>query len=116
MTKLKKKQLKYFHQRVDYWCNYLGLSDWRVWSEEQEVDDAYGQCVADLKGRTAVIACNPLWDYDPDNTDIDKVALHEALELLLWHLHELASERFTTEPEWEAARHGVIRRLENVLG
>jgi len=115
MTKLKKKQIRYFQERVDHWINGFGLSEWQVWKESQDLEDAYGQCQADLNGKTAIIVINPLWDYEPKDADLDRVAFHEVCELLLWPLHHIASERFVSENEWESQRHTVIRRLENAI-
>lgn len=95
-----------FLKRVDY----LGLTGWNFWFERKKDDANSAWLKTDSEGRGATVGLNCIID-----DEIDKLGKHEAIELLLVPLINLAKERFVSENSIEEAKHDIIRRLEKVL-
>lgn len=105
------KDFERFKAEFRRWQKRLGLTDYRsdFFHGGLQPDDA-GYCETDIESCVVKVTfANP-----PGNTP-DRVARHEALELLLAELWILAQYRWVRRDELEAARHRVIRRLENLF-
>lgn len=114
--KVLKKQFKYFTEVFREWQNLLGLGEYRIHFEFEEIEGGYGSCSADIDGRRAIITLNPLFEgWEASDAHIREVAVHECFELLLWEFYELSLERFTSKERIDAARHAVVRRLERLV-
>lgn len=70
-----------------------------------------------MGGAVASIRLSVNWDdARPKNDDeINKLALHEILHLLMAEYYSQAEARFTTQDSMEMTEHFIIRRLEGVL-
>jgi len=111
-----KKDFERCEKSFRLWQGRLSLMEWRACFEHGKVTDAYAEIFANPEGRIATVifadACSTdgAIGYDPVHT-----GRHEALELLLAPLKEIARARNFSEADLDAAIHAVIRRLENLF-
>ena len=110
-----KRHIELFKRRVKYWLDRFGINEYQLYFEVEDVEGAYGACIADLPGMVATIVLADPW-YEPiTRAKILDTARHEAIELLmqpLWHA-TLCRE---LNVDWaNCQRHTIIRRLERVL-
>jgi len=116
MAKTTKKDFEAFKAAFSYYQDLFGLKDWRVCFEHGDAHQAYAEIFANCEGRIATVVfadkCDEcgLVGYDPVNT-----GRHEALELLIAPLKDLARKRTFSEDDLDASSHAVIRRLENLF-
>ena len=109
-----KKDFALFKKRVKHWRNRLGLKDWEISIDKDELDEnCVGQCFCEPQNRCATITI--------DNTiknltrrGIDIIALHETLEVLLWDTRDALNTLYN-EDATDKHVHRIIRRLENAL-
>lgn len=110
------KDFQRFKAEFILWQKRLGLTDWRVCFEHGKVKDAYAEIFANAEGRISTVVfadqCEGegLLGYDPKAT-----GRHEALELLLSKLKDIARARDFLEADLDETVHAVIRRLENLF-
>lgn len=117
-TQITKKEFAIFKAECQKWVNVFGLRDWKMYYHFEEIDNALGGINRDYEGKTARVSLHPFQCRVPRSEVIESVkrtALHEILHLLLGELDWLRSSRVLTEQVWNAAEHGVIRRLEAAL-
>ena len=109
--KTTKKDFERFKGAFRWWQERLGLTDYRTdfFHGGLEPHEA-GYCETDIENCVAKVSFAPACDNVPEKT-----GRHEALELLLAELWILGQYRWVRRDELEAARHRVIRRLENVF-
>lgn len=111
MKRTSKKDFETFKREFTRWQERLGLTEWRVRFHHERIDESMAAYIrADLEGRLVSVFLG----FRIDHT-IEEVARHEALELLVADMDNLASYRFVRHDEIEMARHSVIRRLERLL-
>ena len=110
-----KRHIELFKRRVKYWLDRFGINEYQLYFEVEDVESAYGACIADLPGMVATIVLAEQWDEEITDEGIESTARHEAIELLmqpLWHA-TLCRE---LNIDWaNSQRHTIIRRLERVL-
>jgi len=110
-----KRHTELFKHHVKYWLDRLAITEYQVYFEVEDVDGAYGACLADLPGMVATIVLAEYWDDEITDDRIKSTARHEAIELLmqpLWHA-TLCRE---LNVDWaNSQRHTIIRRLEAIL-
>ena len=93
-----------FSELVRYWLDIFGLHEYRVTLDLTDDETVRGFTEADLSEMIATIYFNPV--TNPTEEEIQDVALHEVLELLL---HELTE---TQDPlKQHAETHRVIHRI-----
>lgn len=110
--KTTKKDFELFKNRHQYWCNYFGIKNWRIYYEHKKLDDSYALTSPRYYDRLTVVT---LGTEDVDNNSMDRLALHEVLHLLISPLSGRATDRFTTEQELNTAEHEVIWTLESII-
>jgi hypothetical protein len=109
--KTTKKDNELFKGEFLLWRERLGLTDWRVRFYHEQLKHPLAGCIAaDLEARLVGVYLGFTVDHR-----IEELARHEALELLVSELDTLARDRHVRPEEITAARHAVIRRLENLL-
>lgn len=114
--KTTRKQFEAFKAEVLRWQKRLGLTDWRVCFDHGQAKGAYGELFANREGRISTVVfanrCDGdgLIGFDPVNT-----GRHEALELLLAPMKDIARSRDFRESDLDEAAHAVIRRLESLF-
>ncbi|OGC77245.1 hypothetical protein A2619_04490 [candidate division WWE3 bacterium RIFOXYD1_FULL_39_9] len=103
-----------FKKEAEYWIERFGMFDIELCIEHcQTEEDARAFATSDMESKTCCITLQKDWNATPEETEIEKIAFHEVLEILFGDLWYLANSRFTTELEMEAARHRIIRIFEN---
>lgn len=110
------KQFEMFKTEVQKWIDVFGLLDWKVrFTHSDEEPSAGGWVSADWANGTAMICLTKTWPHKPKDAEVLNTARHEALELMMWPMFDVAISRYTTREHVEVARHKVIRTLENFL-
>lgn len=112
------KDFERFKKEFCRWQTRFGLTDWQVYFEHGKTDECYAEIFVNHEGRVATaVFADKLNDqsmtkigYDPVHT-----GRHEAMELLISPLKELACRRAVSGLEINAAAHAIIRRLENLF-
>jgi len=114
VKKVTKKDFKLFVNGFTGWQTFFGLSDYRVnFYHDQLEEDIAANITTDLEARVCEVRLTTQI-VDGGEIDFRQVAFHEACELLLNDLSELATRRYLRgDDEVAAARHAIIRRLEN---
>ncbi len=112
-----KEHFEYFERRVHHWAKVLGLSDWRVVvKHERTGPKTHATANAQLQARVATICLSPSWSHEPvTDQELDRVALHEAAEVLLWQLSLMALRHAHHSNVVDEEVHVIIRRLERAL-
>jgi hypothetical protein len=108
------EEFEQFKAECQKWIQYFGLLDWRVFYEHKKIDeDSFAIAwLSDLENRNVTMTLN--LNYR-DGLDICSTAFHEVCELLLHPLEHIGSCRYAQPEELEAARHAIIRTLENTV-
>jgi hypothetical protein len=114
--RLTNKQIERFVKSLHkYVYDFWHLSEWdiQVVINEEEVN-AYGTLCADMENGMALFTVHRHWKgLKPTKVDIDRIAFHEASELLMWEFQTLATSRYISEESINIARHKVITTMEN---
>ena len=114
MRKTTAAEFRLFKAECQKWIKYFGLLDWRVFFDHNKIDDkTYAiASLSNLEDRNVTIVLNI--DFIA-GLDIYRTAFHEVCELLLHPLEHIGSCRYAQPEELEAARHAIIRTLENTV-
>lgn len=111
-----KKDYDKFKQETKYWVDKLGLYDFEITvAHDQTNDDALAEATVNREACWANSTLQHNWDAPPYAGQIERVAFHEAMEIVLSPLWMLAERRFVTPDELEQAKHTIIKRLENCV-
>ena len=114
--KISKKQFEEFKDEFLYWVDVFGLKGWEIVFEFGskhllDVSENEAEVLIHVKSRQAFVTLRD----DVSDPNIRKTALHEACELLLGKISNLAEERFATADALDEARHEVIHILDKLL-
>jgi|WetSurMetagenome_2_1015567.scaffolds.fasta_scaffold972312_1 hypothetical protein len=100
------------------WIDYFGLKQWCVLFEHEKCDsNSWAETFVDgIENKIVKIRFNlePKED-DLKFIDVERTAFHEACELFTWPLEYIGTCRYCGPEEFVAARHDLIRTLENTL-
>ncbi len=118
--KTTKKHFKYYKKRVQYWIKVLNLQnyDLDILHDYIDIDGSplAGGCSRSKNARHAAIWLGKNWCGQPiTQKELNKVALHECLELLLFDIVEMISCRFMDAANIEPERHNIIQTLIKAL-
>lgn len=115
--KTTKKDFEKFEQYCNVWCDKLGVKSWSRYYAHEQCDDVYAKTLWNSEGRVSTTILNTYWDDLRKKTDdeINRLALHETLHLLLADLTAQAFSRYTTVDAINTAEHAIIRQLENIV-
>jgi len=112
--KLKDKHFNIFVDEFNYWANKYSLNNWEFCFNFGTDYDTRAYIYRDHVSRICLIFLNNEWEgTKPTERNIRLVAYHEATEMLLSKINDLASSRSVSKDELEEAIHVVIRTLEN---
>ncbi len=109
------KDFELFKKSIYKWLDYFGLKKWDVSLFYEEYDmESNANIVWNYSNKIVSFYLNPNLDKDED---IDKLAFHEVVELLLAKLrnYSLNTKYVISDEEVDASIHTVIRTLENTL-
>lgn len=115
--KTTKKDFELFKQCCQEWQNKLGIKDWSIHYDHADADEAYARTFWKTSERIATIVFGTVWDDMRKKTDeeINRLALHECLHIVMAPLGSEAMARFTTQDAIDTAEHSIIRQLENLF-
>jgi hypothetical protein len=112
--KLNMKHLQFFKKACTKWRNKLGLGHWQALHYFAE-GDFLAATVASNENTLVHFQLSQEWPFEPTNKRIEGAAKHEAIELLIYPLWDLARDRWSNERELETERHRIVRKLETIL-
>jgi len=117
MTKVTSKEYKLFKDYHSKWCDKLGIKNWSIHYSFEHLDDNYAQTYMDTDGMVSSTTLSDYWDdtRPMTNAAINRLALHEALHLLIRPLTSQAESRYTTQDNILSIEHSIIRQLENIF-
>ena len=111
---MNQKDFKIFKTYVDKWRIALGVTDWQVSVDVEELeDDRDAQCAFDNQNRCARISSSKSLE-SPPNKFLEANAIHEVLELVMADIR-VALNAYYNDGVVDQHIHRVIRRLENAL-
>ena len=107
-----KAHKKLFRKTCEKWIDRFSLNDFKVYYDTEDLDSAYGACIADLPGQVVSLILADPWDEKITDEMVISTARHEVLELLLQPLwHAVLCRELNVD--WASSqRHSAIRRLE----
>lgn len=113
-------QFKYFRGRVKHWAAKYGLHNVRVYAvmepvpdDEEENDETIAWALYDVENSIAKIGLSPMLEDGTSLPTIDRSALHEVWEVMLWPMRELLCARGYSFEQVNAQVHDIIRRVES---
>jgi hypothetical protein len=117
---LTQKHYEMFKDEFMHWVDVFGLRDWELAfyftdTGKDNEDERVRACIQmEFEGRLAMVTLDAKWTaMQPDDYNIRRCAYHEAVELLLGKVMDLARRRSITAEQLESETHAVIRILEN---
>lgn len=103
-----------FVEEFNYWVAKYSLNNWEFHYHFSNDGDFRASVCRDHPGRLCIVVLNNKWiGTEPNDENLRLCAYHEATEMLLSKLNDLAHSRSVTADEIEEAMHTVIRTLEN---
>ncbi len=113
---LDEKDFEVFKDEFTRWVDILGMKGWELIFKHIELVDARAQVMPGQQGRVVVVCLNTMWEgQEVTEYELRRTGFHEALELFLSKITQLAHERSVTEADIEEETHNIIRTLENVI-
>jgi hypothetical protein len=108
---------KKFVALCKFWKNHFGLFDFHIHYYHEKFDDAadLARTLANSEDRTAAVAINNRWLIPVTDEEIQRVALHEMMHVLLADLSEAAEQRIISERELKIVIEAAVLRLERIL-
>lgn len=115
---LTEEDFELYMNEFAFWVNMYSLGDWEFHyyfePDEEENCETRASISYDPVARIALVFLNSKWmGLEPTEFEVRKCAYHEACELLLGHINDLARSRTVTEKQIESQMHSIIRSLEN---
>ena len=110
----KKDPFKYYKERTEHWINHFGLYNWdvNVHEDEDEYDGNLACTMSNIDNKRAdIYLCVDWGDTEMTRHELDKVAFHEVLEVMLAEIRHLAGRRDIRFEEIDGAIHSIIRIL-----
>jgi len=109
-----KKDFAIFKKHVKKWCIELGVKDWGVTADMDElVGNRAAECEYESQNRYSCITIDNGIE-DPSSKNLEVVAKHEVLELVMADIRD-ALCMYYAENFVDKMIHRVIRKLENAL-
>lgn len=111
------KDLHTFRAYCQKWLKKLSIDDWNIeYSLDTDDDMGYAKVTGrDLEGRVGKMVLCAGWKQKPTSKELDNVAKHEVIHILLSDLSILAGRRCVTEDELYRAEEALTVKLEKLL-
>lgn len=114
--KTTKQHFETYQTRCDFWLQMFGLRKWELYFEHKNEPSKLAWTKADHGAKIATIGLATDWgDLKPDDYQIDRVAKHEMLHILLNPLYTLAVDRFVNSNQINDAEEEIVMMLEKVV-
>jgi hypothetical protein len=119
MAKRNKVDFDFFKTRCEYWIKKLGLIEWFVYIVHEEKDDEQilASASRDITQRKSTITLNSKHAWRPEEVtknNLNKIALEEALHILLANISYYASQLYDKDLVGEE-EHIIINHLIHAL-
>lgn len=115
--KLTEKQIKYFEERVYYWCDHFKLQDWQISVGVDEDTNYCAYCATDSPIHSATVWINPVWaNRGINNETLDRTALHEVAHILTADFCHLFDNRLPEQSRTRAAETFAVRMVNVIKG
>jgi hypothetical protein len=110
------KEFKQFSSSVNYWMNKFGITEWEYEIIHKQTDAA-ARTTYNNKSKLACFQLTKSIDYDfCGQSDMNKLALHEVLHLLLADFGYAIDETKSYDSDLAIAHeHAVVMRLMKAL-
>lgn len=112
---------EFFKKRCLHWFEIFQLGQYepvfthRPEKGSRDVYPGHATCAVDLESMMALINLATNWDlFERSNKELNRAALHEVLEALLWKIRTMLREYYKEELI-NHEMHSVIHRIENVV-
>ena len=110
-------EYKYFKERCKYYANMFNLMDWDFYFFLEDLSDDselanISWCFTGHSCRITFSTKMP--GYDDYLHEIDKIARHEIIHLLLARLQEYAQRRNVYQDDIDESIESLVRHIENV--
>jgi len=116
MRETTKEEFELFKSECLKWIKLFGLVDWRAVFAHEKLDDSFAAIrIKGLEDRIVIFILALEIYNEEESLDIRMYAFHEVMELLLHPLDYIGTCRYAQPEEFDAARHAIIRTLENVV-
>jgi len=109
------RHFELFKKEVQFWIDKWGLHEWEARFLHDSRENDLAALSFNVCGRVATFILATEWDVPVTNFQVKVCGKHEAIELLLAEYHGISRARFSTEDEFLASHHALIRRLEKLL-
>lgn len=112
-----KADFQLFQRSCEKYLSTLGMAEWSVFYDHTDCGDTYAQTHWKLSGGVATIVLNTQWDElrPKSDVEIERLALHEVLHILLAPLIAEAEDRWANQDAIEIAEHAIVRKLEKLV-
>lgn len=112
-----KEDFQYFKTCCLDWQNKLSIKNWSLYFEHTKVEGCYAKTAWSTSEMAATVQLATSWDNLRPKTkeELNKLALHEVLHVLLAPLLSEAEYRYTTQDAIYSAEHAIVRSLENIV-
>jgi hypothetical protein len=115
--KLTNRHFQLYKDKVREYVKLFGMFDWEINFCFEDSDESKAWILTHTDGKIAMFGLAKAWaDLRPSDRNITFAARHEVIELLLSELDAHARDRWATPWEINNSRHGVIRRIEHLMG
>ncbi len=112
-AKMTSRQFKRFQREFIEWQMRLNLCEYTITFKTKPYHDRYAEIDADPEGCIALVLVNEAHKWTDEQ--IDNVAKHECIHLLLARLTEIGSRRFCDENELSNENERITCVLEKLL-
>lgn len=104
-----------FKKTASTWLDILNLNDFKVYFQQEQMEDYEASCDSNLPSMIAMLSLNTHWPYPPSKKAVSRAARHEVIELLLQPIWHAVLARCLNVDWANAQRHAAVRRLEDLL-
>jgi len=119
MNKIKttEKHFNLFKEECLRWQNLFELHNWELHFKWEATESARASINYTLTGYVASLFLAKEWaNYEEIlDKDIEMVAKHEMIHLLIGRLEQVGSVRFASEDELSEAEEELVRKLEYII-
>lgn len=116
MIKTTKEDFEYFQKCFKKWQEKFQLNCYWVYFYRCKLEESYSRIV--INGAVASVHFATEWEEEgrgKTEQEIDKLARHECLHLLLGKIANLAVNRFVSENELREEEEFLVRKLEYIF-
>lgn len=115
--KLNKKHFLLFCSECKKYQKSWGVNGWDLSFEFVKLEQGdYAQVVRDYEQHAVIISLNKNWsDKEPTAENLQEIAKHEMLHILMARIWGMAHLRFVSEDELKAAEHEIVNKLMDII-